>query len=344
MPLAKSHTEILKDIRARSFKPVYLVHGEEPYFTDVLAKAFEAQAIDPTSRGFNQTVLYGRDATAGQVVDAASRYPMMSTHQLVLVKEAQDLADIKALEKYCAKPVPSTVLVFAHRGKKLNGNTKVYKAIVQNGVVFESKPLYANKVPAFINTWFKRRKRTLEQGVAETLGEYLGTDLVVLDGALEKLLLNVPEARAVTPADVEDHVGISRQFNVFELQDALGTKEFDRVVRIGYGLARNERENPLPMTIASLYGFFAGMFAIKDIIRGSEQDQKEATGIYSPFRLGKVRQAAGRWGKEQLMQGILVLEEYDLKFKGVEYNASVGGGDQLTLELVQRLVGVGAGR
>lgn len=344
MPIAKTHTDILKDIRAKSFKPIYLVHGEEPYFADVLAKAFETQAIDAASRGFNQTVLYGRDTSAGQIVDAASRYPMMATHQLVLVKEAQDLADIKQLAQYCAKPVPSTILVFAHRGKKLNKATKVYKAILQNGVVFESKPLYANKVPAFVNTWAKQHKRTLESGVAETLAEYLGTDLVVLDGALEKLLLNVPQERAVTAEDVEAHVGISRQFNVFELQDALGAKDFDRVVRIGYGLARNERENPLPMTIASLYGFFAGMFAIKDIVRGSEQDQKEATGIFSPFRLGKVRQAATRWGKGQLMQGILVLEEYDLKFKGVEYNASIGGGEQLTLELVQRLVGVGAGR
>ena len=343
MPLAKNHTDILKDIRAKSFQPVYLLHGEEPYFTDVLAKAFETQAIDAASRGFNQTVLYGRDTTAGQIVDAASRYPMMATHQLVLVKEAQDLSDLKALDKYLAKPVPSTVLVFAHRGKRLNKTTKVYKAILQNGVVFESVPLYSNKVPGFIQSWFKRHKRELDPGVADTLSEYLGTDLVVLDGALEKLLLNVPAERAVSAEDVETHVGISRKYNVFELQDALGAKDFDRVVRIGYNMARNERESPLPMTIGSLYGFFAGMFAIKDVMRASDQEQKEATGIFSPFRLGKLRQAAARWGKPQLMEAILVLEEYDQKFKGVEYNAGMGGGEQLTLELVQRLVGVGAG-
>ena len=343
MPLAKSHADILKAIRTQDFAPVYLLHGEEPYFTDVLAKAFEEDAIDEAGKGFNQTILYGRDANAGQVVDAASRFPMMATHQLVLVKEAQDLADLKTLDKYLAKPVPSTILVFAHRGKKLNGNTRAYKAILQNGVVFESKPLYANKVPGFVSSWFKQRKRQLDGGVAELLGEYLGTDLVVLTGALDKLLLNVPADRAVTVEDVETHVGISRQFNVFELQDALGAKDFDRVVRIGYGLARNERDNPLPLTVASLFGFFSGMFAVRDVLRGSEQEQKEATGIFSPFRLGKLRQAAGRWSREQLMAGILVLEEYDLKFKGVDYNPNLGGGDQLTLELVQRLVGVGAG-
>ena len=342
MPIAKSHTDVLKAIKARTFAPVYLLHGEEPYFTDVLAKAFEDDALDEASKGFNQTVLYGRDSTAGQVVDAASRYPMMAEHQLVLVKEAHDLPDIKALEQYLAKPVPSTILVFAYRGKKLNGNLKVYKAILQNGVVFESKTLYSNKVPGFINAWFKRHRRQLEPGVTELLADYLGTDLVVLSGALDKLLLNVPAERAVNAEDVEAHVGISRQFNSFELQDALGAKDFDRVVRIGYALAQSERDNPLPLTIASLYGFFAGMFALRDVLRGSEHDQKEATGIYSPFRLGKLRQAAGRWSREQLMAGILVLEEYDLKFKGVEFNASVGGGDQLTLELVQRLVGVGA--
>ena len=342
MPIAKQYTDVLKDIKAKSFRPVYLVHGEEPYFTDVLAKAFETQAIDEASRGFNQTVLYGRDTGAAQIVDAASRYPMMAQHQLVLVKEAQDLADIKQLEQYLAKPVPSTVLVFAHRGKKLNKSTKVYKAILQNGVVFESTPLYSNKVPAFVQTWFKQHRRELAPGVAETLAEYLGTDLVVLNGALEKLLLNVPKERAVTAEDVETHVGISRKYNVFELQDALGAKDFDRVVRIGYNMARNERESPLPMTIGSLYGFFAGMFAIKDVMRASDQEQKEATGIYSAFRLGKLRQAAGRWSRPQLMESVLVLEEYDQKFKGVAYNASMGGGEQLTLELVQRLVGVGA--
>ena len=139
MPLAKSHTDVLAAIKSKDFAPVYLLHGEEPYFTDVLAKAFEEDALDAASKGFNQTILYGRDTDAGQVVDAASRFPMMAERQLVLVKEAQDLSDIKALDKYLAQPVPSTVLVFAYRGRKLNGNTRAYKAILQNGVVFESK-------------------------------------------------------------------------------------------------------------------------------------------------------------------------------------------------------------
>ncbi len=343
MAVAKTYQEVLADVKSKAFKPLYLLHGEEPYFTDVLAKAFEERALDEASKGFNQTLLYGRESSAAQVVDAASRYPMMAPYQLVLVKEAQDLSDFKKLEKYLERPVPTTILVFVYRGKKLPGNTKVYKSIVQHGTVFESKPLYSNQVPKFVTDAFKARKRRLEPGVPELLAEYLGTDLVVLNGALDKLLLNVPAERAVTAEDIETHVGISRQFNIFELQDALGGKDFDRAVRIGYALSQNERENPLIVTIASLFGFFAGMFAMRDVLQRSEGEQKEATGIHSSFRLGKLRQSAGRWSRPELMSALQVLEEYDLKSKGVDYAVTTGGHDQLTLELMERLVGVGTG-
>ena len=340
MPVAKSHAEILADVKSRDFKPVYLLHGEEPYFTDLLARAFEERAVDPASRSFNQQVLYGRDVDAGQVVDAASRFPMMAPHQLVLVKEAQDLTTLAKLEGYLKQPVPSTALVLAYRGKKLKGTTKVYKAIAHSGVIFESKPLYSNQVPTFVAGELKRRRREAEPGVAETLAEYLGTDLVVLAGALDKLTLNVPEGRAITPADVEAHVGISRQFNVFELQDALGAKDLARAVHVGFALARDEREHPLPVTLASLYGFFAAMFAMRDVLAGSDADQKAATGIYSAFRLGKVRQAARAWSGGQLAAALELLGEYDLKSKGVDYVGGAGVGGRLTLELVERLVGI----
>ena len=343
MPVVAKHTDILKDIRARTFRPIYLLHGDEPYFTDMLARAFERDAVEPGMQGFNQTVLYGRDASAAQIVDAASRYPMMYTHQLVLVKEAQDLSDLKHLERYLGQPVPTTVLVLAYRGKKLAANTKVYKAIFAQGSVFESKPLYDNQVPRFIGDWFKAHKRTLAAGVADLLAEYLGTDLVVLTGALDKLVLNVPREREVTAQDVETHVGISRQFNVFEFQDALGAKDLERALRIAWALAQAERDNPIQMTVASLYGYFASVFAIHDVLGRSEADQKEATGIHSGFRLGKVRQAAARWRPDEVATALLLLEEYDLKSKGVDYAMTSGGGGELTLELAERLVGVGVG-
>ncbi len=342
MPVAKSHTAVLADLKSKAFSPVYLFHGQEPYFIDLLVDAFEAKAIDEASKSFNQQVLYGRDITPGQVIDAASRYPMMSPHQLVLIKEAQDLPDIAQLEGYLTKPVPSTVLVLAYRGKKLKANTRVYKAIAKAGVVFESKPLYSNQVPNFIKGELSRRKLKADAGVTDLLAEYLGTDLVVLAGALEKLFINVPADRAITAQDVETHVGISRQFNLFELQDAIGSKEFERAVQIGYALSQNEREHPLPLTLASMYGYFAGLFAVHDVLNQSESVQMEATGINSGFRLGKIRQAAARWSKSQLMDTLELLAEYDLRSKGVEYNLSMGNGGQLTLELVERIVGIAA--
>lgn len=338
MPIAKSHTDVLADIKSKSFKPIYLLHGLEPFFIDLLASAFEEKTIDEASKSFNQQVLYGRDITAGQVVDASSRYPMMSPYQLVLIKEAQDMPDLAKLEGYLKQPVPSTVLVLAYRGKKVKGTTKIYKAIAHSGVVFESQPLYSNQVPQFISKQLSSKKRSAAPGVTDLLAEYLGTDLIVLSGALEKLYLNIPKEREITAEDVELHVGISRQFNVFEFQDALGSKDFDRVVRIGYALSQNEREHPLPLTLASLYSFFSGLFAIHDVLHQSENDQKEATGIYSAFRLGKVRQAAKRWSRVQLMEVIETLAEYDLKSKGVSFNLGPGMGGQLTLELTERLI------
>ncbi len=344
MAVAKTYQEVLADVKSKAFKPLYLLHGEEPYFTDVLAKAFERDALDESTKGFNQTLLYGRETSAAQVVDASESLP---DDGAVSAGARQGGTGPSRLQK--TREVPrkagarSTILVFVYRGKKLAGNTKVYKSIVQHGTVFESKPLYANQVPKFVADSFKARKRKLDTGVADLLAEYLGTDLVVLNGALDKLLLNVPTDRAVTPEDIETHVGISRQFNVFELQDALGGKDFDRAVRIGYALSQNERENPLPLTIAALFGFFAGMFAIRDVLQRSESEQKEATNIYSSFRLGKLRVSAGRWTRPEIMAAIEVLEEYDRKSKGVDYAMSSGGHDQLTLELLERLVGIGAG-
>jgi len=338
VPIAKSHTEVLSDIKSKAFKPIYLLHGVEPFFIDLLTEAFDSHTVDEASKSFNHQVLYGRDVTAGQIVDASSRYPMMSPFQLVLIKEAQDLPDFAKLEGYFKQPVPSTVLVLAYRGKKVNGKTKAYKAIAHTGVVFESKPLYSNQVPQFISKQLSSKKRKAAPGVTDLLAEYLGTDLIVLSGALDKLFLNIPREQEITAEDVETHVGISRQFNLFEFQDALGEKDFNRIVRIGYALSQNEREHPLPLTLASLYGYFSGLFAIHDVLNQSESDQKEATGIYSAFRLGKLRQAARRWSRLQLMDIIETLAEYDLKSKGVEFNLGPGMGGQLTLELTERLI------
>ena len=340
MPIVKDYTEILSDVKNRTFQPLYLLHGAEPYFTDVLAKAFEEQAIDEGLRSFNQQIFYGRDSEPGQIVDAASRYPMMAPAQLVLVREAQDLPGIEQLVGYAKQPVPTTILVLAYRGKKLDGKTKLYKALAHGGSVLESKPLYANKLPAHIKRELKDRKRQAEPGVVELLAEYLGTDLGVLAGALDKLVINTPGKSPITTADVETHVGISRQFNVFELQDAFGNKDFGKAVKIGFALSQNERDNPIQLLLGSFYSFFSGVFAVQGVLDASEKTQQEATGIYNSFRLGKIRQAARRWSPEQLMLTIEALADYDLKSKGVDYSIAPGTNGQLTLELVQRLVSI----
>lgn len=338
MPVASNFPSLIKEIKAQKFSPVYLLHGEEPFFIDQLVTAFEEHVVPPELRSFNQQILYGRDVNAGLIVDEASRYPMMAERQLVLIKEAYDITDIAALADFLKKPAPTTVLVFVFRGKKMKANTKVYKAILHSGVVYESKSLYDNQIPSFISGEFRSRGVKAEPGVIEMLAANLGTDLVVLNGAVDKLLLNVEEGKPVTAKDVETHVGISRQYNLFEFQDAIGNKQLERILIIGEALSRNDRELPTIVIVASLYGFFAAMLAIKDVINHSEADQKAATGIHSAFRLKKIRFAANRWSKPQLMKAILLLEKFDLRCKGVNYTMPQGGFSALTLELSQRFI------
>ena len=336
------HKEILKHIKQREFLPVYLLHGEEPYFTDVLAEAFENHALPEHEKAFDQMVLYGQDINAGLLTDTAMQFPMMAGRKLILVKEAQEMPDMDKMEPYLRQPSPATLLVLAFRGKKLRANSKVFKRISEIGAVFESKPLYQNQVAKFISDSFKEKGRQLESGVADLLAEYLGTDLVVIRGAIDKLLLNVDASSQVSAADVESHIGISRQYNVFEFQDALTERDWPRVSRIGYNMAMNEREQPLPLVIASLYGYFSGLFALQDVLNKSETEQRQAAGTSSSFRLQKMRSGASKWPRPQLESVLLLLDEFDMKSKGVEFNTNSGSMSQLCVELTQRILAVSA--
>ncbi|MEM1215360.1 MAG: DNA polymerase III subunit delta, partial [Bacteroidota bacterium] len=216
--------DILKAAKSKAFQPVYFLHGLESYFIDQISDAIETHALAEHERAFNQTILYGKDTDHLQVVDAARRFPMMAERQLVILKEAQEMRSLKSLETYVAKPTPSTVLVICHKHKKFSLNSKVGNLLKAQTVLFEAKPLYDNQVPDWIGSYLRAKKLKAAPAATELLAEYLGTKLSKVANELDKLALNIPAGEEVTQKLIEEHIGISKDYNVFEFQKALGQR------------------------------------------------------------------------------------------------------------------------
>ena len=249
-----TYEEIRHDIQSKRFAPVYFLHGEEPFFMDQIADAVEALALPEAEKGFNQTILYGKDLDHLTLLDTLRRYPMMAERQVVILREAQEMKGLTELTAYLENPMPSTVFVACHKHKKLDLRTKFGKALQSKSVVvFESKKLYDNQVADWISGYCKARKMAIEPAAASLLAEYLGTDLARIANELDKLALNLPTGATVTAHHVQEYVGISKDYNVFELQKALAIRDLPKIARMQAYFAANIRKNPLIVTISSLY-------------------------------------------------------------------------------------------
>ena len=333
---------LLKSIKTKDFKPLYLLHGEEPYFIDQLEAAIERHALQEHERAFNQTIAYGKDTEYLQIVDAARRFPMMAERQLVILREAQDMRDLKELAAYAEKPAPTTILVISHKHKKLNGNLTLFKNIRKNGVVFESKALYDNKVPAWIANYLKDRKYTIRPEAGNLLAEYLGTSLGKITNELDKLMLNLAPGTEVTTEIVEEQVGISKDYNVFELQRAIGHRETAKTARILQYFRANPKAAPLPMVTGSLYNYFSKVFLLKELQakRESRQAIMKTLGLRFDFFLADYEGTARNYGVRELYTVFGLLREYDLKSKGVGSNLAGKEESELLKELTWKLMHV----
>jgi len=325
--------EILKDLRNRKYKPLYLLHGEEPYFIDMLGNYIEHNLLSEAERGFNQTVVYGKDTDMMTVLNAAKRYPMMSDYQMVLVKEAQDLKwgkedddkkSIDPLLSYLDNPLPSTVLVFCYKYGKFDKRKKSYKAIEKNGLVFESATLYDNKVPGWIEEFVQEKGYRISPQASALLGEYLGNDLSKIANELEKLMLNITKGQEITPKEIQDNIGISKEYNVFELQTALGRRDVVKANRIINYFEANPKANPIVVVLGTLNNYFTKVLRYHYAADKSPQGLARELGV-SPFFIKDYEQAARTFNYAKTMQIIGLLREYDLKSKGVNSNTDHGG-------------------
>lgn len=333
-----SFTDIIAEIRKKHYRPVYFLHGEEPYFIDAITRVIEEEVLSDAEKGFNQTVLYGRDVDHLSVLDIARRYPMMSSHQVVIIKEAQDMKSLPELLTYIEKPMPSTLLVIAYKHKKLDMRTKFGKAVQANTLLFESKPLYENQTPDWIKGYLKDKKLTIQGDAAFLIAENLGTDLSKIANELDKLAINLPDGAQVSLKDVESNIGISKEYNVFELQKALGFRDVLKANKIVFYFAANPKNNPLVVVLSSLYGYFSKIYMMHSLKDSSDKHLSETLQLRSDFFLKEYKAAKNNFNLRQTERVISLLLDYDLRAKGVANDNADDG--SLLRELVWKILHV----
>ncbi len=336
-------SEIIKSLQQKKYKPVYLLQGEEPYYIDLVSNYVEHQLLSDAEKGFNQTVLYGKDTDIMTVLGAAKRYPMMADYQVVLVKEAQDMKwgsddtdkkGINPLLNYLENPLPSTILVFCYKYGKFDKRKKTYKAIEKNGLIFESAPLYDSKVPAWIESFISDKGYKINQQASAMLSEYLGNDLSKIANELEKLMLNVAAGQEITLKHIQDNIGISKEYNVFELQAALGKKDAFKANQIINYFEANPKANPIVLVLGNLNTFFSKVLTYHYVQDKSQQNLARQLGV-NPYFVKDYEQAARSYNYGKTMQIISYLREYDVKSKGVDSTTDHGG---LMKELVFKIL------
>jgi len=313
--------KIVNDIKAGNIKPIYFLMGEESYYIDKLSNYIESNVLSEEEKGFNQTVLYGRDVTIEDIVSTSKRYPMMAERQVVIVKEAQDLSrTIDKIESYAENPMPSTVLVICYKYKTLDKRKKVTKLLAKNGIVYESKKLYENQVGDWIKRVLAGKKYSIEPKANAMLVEFLGTDLSKINNELEKLQIILPKGSTITPHHIEENIGFSKDFNVFELRKAIGDRNQLRAYTIADNFAQNPKDNPIVMTTSLVFSFFVQLLKYHGLKDKNPNNVAKVLGV-NPFFLKDYDIALKNYPMRKVSQIVTSLREIDVKSKGVGANA-----------------------
>ncbi|MEX0314276.1 MAG: DNA polymerase III subunit delta, partial [Allomuricauda sp.] len=312
--------EIVGDIDQGTPKHVYFLMGEEPYYIDKISQYIADNVLAEEEKGFNQMVLYGKETSVDEIISNAKRFPMMAEHQVVIVKEAQHLSrTIENFVSYVENPQPSTVLVLCYKYKKLDKRKKLYKAIQKGGELFESKKLYENQVSEWIRRTLSGKKYKIAPKASMLLVEFLGTDLSKIGNELDKLTLIIPEGTEITPELIEQHIGISKDFNKFELKKAICEKNMRKAARIIDYFAQNPKDNPFVVTISLLSTFFTQLLQYHGLKDHSPGNVSKVLGI-NPYFVNEFTTAARNYPMKRVSGIVSGLRQLDLKSKGVNAN------------------------
>lgn len=323
--MVATYDVILRDLKNKIVHPIYLLEGEEPYFIDLVSDYIESNLLPEAERSFNQTVLYGKDTTINEIRQRAMNYPMFSNYQVLIVKEAQMLRKWEELQKYVEKPVKSTILVLCHRYENFDKRTKVGKLLKESNecVLLTTKKLREDQVPDWINAYLAERNCSINHHAAALLVEYVGNELSRVSNELEKLILNVASGKEISSEDIEKNIGISKEYNVFELSKALGFMDVLKANRIVNYFKANPKSNPLVLTIGSLYGYFSKIYLMHQAKPKSDNEIVTVLGI-KPFSfvINEYKTAARNYSPKKTEQVIALLQDYDLRSKGVNDTGS----------------------
>ncbi|HEY8917156.1 MAG TPA: DNA polymerase III subunit delta [Chitinophaga sp.] len=328
------YQDILKDWKQKKFKSIYWLEGEEDFFIDQVVDYAEHKLLDEAEKGFNLTVLYGKDADWSAVINACRRYPMFAEKQVVILKEAQAMRDLLKLEPYIDHPLDSTIFVVAHKQGKLDGRSKMAKLIKDKGVLLSTKKLYDNQLPGWVEVYVREMGRAISQKACILLVDHIGNDLSRISNEIDKLLVNLPNEKKIDEGDIEKYVGISKEYNVFELQNAVGQQDFIKVMRIVNYFAANPKAGPVQMVIPALYNFFSKVNLIFGV-KGGEKEIASTLGVH-PFFVKDYMQAARQYGAEGTEKAILLLHTYNLRSIGINDSGVEDG--ELMKELMYKVM------
>ncbi len=352
----KEANQILLDLKRRIYKPIYFLSGEEAFYIDQISDYIENNVLDETDREFNQNIVYGKDIDFVSILGLAKQFPMMSEYQVVIVKEAQNIKElnksaggddssavaknnpnsaVQQFVNYIANPQPTTILVFCFKYKTIDKRSAMAKALQKHAVYFESNKLYDNQVPEWINNYVKDTGYSIAPKASFLLSEFLGNDLSKIANEINKLVISLPKGKEITADLVQDNIGISKEFNVFELQDALAKKDILKANQIVNYFAFNEKEHPAVMILSSLYGYFSKILKYHFLPDKSKFAAAGALGV-NPYFVDGYAKAALNYNTGKLKNIFAYLKECDLKAKGVD-NPSIENGELLK-ELVFKIL------
>lgn len=332
---------ILKNIKNKEFSPIYFFHGEEPYYIDLAVKDLENNILTEDEKAFNQTLVYGKDTNYNEILSLAKQYPMMGDRQVIIVKEAQDLKlneeEREIFLKYIENPVPSTILIFAHKHKKIDGKLKFAKALDKANMLHYSEPVKDWNLAKWIQDECQKQGIKTAPNIAPLLAEYIGNDLSRIANELGKMKLVLGEGEILDEKLVEKHIGISKEYNVFELQKAIGIKDQNSAMKITYYMSKNPKNNPLVMIIGNLHNFFSNVILYHTMTGQPPQTIASTLGI-NPYFIKDYDAAARFYPLKHATRVISILREFDLKSKGLGANQT--DDSELLKELVYKILNV----
>ena len=330
-----NYEQILSDIHKKNFAPIYFLTGDEPYFIDMISDTIENEALDEADRAFNQIVLYGRDVDVETIANHARSFPMMGDRMVVIVKEAQDVKNLEDFEAYLDAIPETTLLVFAYKYKKFDKRKALAKKVDKKGVWFESKKLYDNNIPGWIQNYLKADGYSITPKATQMLADFLGTDLHKIANELKKLTIALPKHKSIDDADVERNIGISKDYNAFELQNAIGSRDVLKANRIVNYYGDNGKDNPLLVTVISLYGYFTKLIKLHCAQDKSQANLASVLGV-NPFFVKDYLAASRNYPPATCIRCISILREFDMKSKG--YNSGDVSEKDLYREMIFKLM------